>query len=33
MELPVMSAHNLIVGATYIDVGETMTVRKVTSKE
>ena len=29
MIFPVMSAHNLVIGSMYIDVGETMTVRKV----
>lgn len=29
MEMPVMSAHNLIIGRTYVDIGDSMTVRKV----
>jgi hypothetical protein len=29
MIFPVMSAHNLVIGSMYIDVGETMTVSKV----
>lgn len=29
MIFPVMSAHNLVIGSMYVDVGETMTVRKV----
>jgi hypothetical protein len=29
IEMPVMSCHNLIIGRTYVDIGDTMTVRKV----
>lgn len=33
MEMPVMSAHNLVLGKMYIDIGDTMTVRKVDYKD
>jgi hypothetical protein len=29
INLPLMSVHNLIVGKMYIDIGDTMTVKKV----
>ncbi len=31
--MPVMSAHNLIIGRTYVDIGDTMTIRKVAFKD
>lgn len=27
--MPMLSAHNLIIGKMYIDIGDTMTVKKV----
>lgn len=33
LDLPVMSAHNLIIGRTYVDIGDTLTVRKVAYKD
>jgi hypothetical protein len=33
IEMPVMSAHNLIIGRTYVDIGDTMTIRKVAYKD
>jgi hypothetical protein len=33
IEMPVMSAHNLIIGKTYVDIGDTMTIRKVAFKD
>ena len=31
--LPVLSAHNLIVGNLYLDIGETMYVKNLTNPE
>jgi hypothetical protein len=33
MEMPVMSAHNLVIGKLYVDIGDQMTVRKVTLRD
>lgn len=31
--MPVFSAHNLVIGKTYVDIGGTMTVKKVTCED
>lgn len=33
IELPVMSAHNLVIGTAYVDIGETMRVLNLTTKD
>ena len=31
--MPVLSAHNLIIGKTYVDIGDTAIIRKVAYKD
>lgn len=33
MELPVLSAHNLVIGRMYVDAGDEMTIRKVSKRD